>query len=273
MRMCSTNVSMDLDGSISSLPQNSKVSNSTHDPIAGRRRFYKRVDVAESKQNTGFYNILLDGRVLKSPAFATFEMPNKEIAAVVAAEWDAQNDRLGIQPTSMAFMKLAATAVDQIMPDSEFTKQHCVSFLPTDTVLYFTTADDRILLRKQTKHFEPLIKWMNNHFNIDLNVSYGGFRKLEHSVDTVKKVRAAVDAMNPFELACLQCVTMECKSIIIALALLHGRISYEEAILVSRLEEELQCEVWGVVEGGHDIDRLHNKIRISSACLMYELMQ
>jgi len=200
-------------------------------------------------------------------------MPNKDIASIIAGEWDAQDNCLGIQPTSMAFMKLAATAVDQITPDREYTQQHCVSFLPTDTVLYFTDQEDRILLRKQEKHFKPLISWMNSEFNIDLNVSYGGMRKLEHSADTVSKVRAAVGALNPFELACLQCVTMECKSIIIALALLHRKISYKEAILVSRLEEELQCEVWGVVEGGHDIDRLHNKIRISSACLMYELMQ
>jgi ATP synthase mitochondrial F1 complex assembly factor 2 len=269
--MSSTNSSA--GGSISSLPQNTKVANSTHDPIAGRRRFYKHVGVAESKENAGLYNVLLDGRVLKSPAMAPFEMPNREIATIIAGEWDAQTDRLGIQPTSMAFMKLAATAVDQIVPDSEFTKQHCVSFLPTDTVLYFTDEEDRILLRKQQKHFTPLIKWMNSEFGIDLNVSYGGMRKLVHSSETVERVRAAVDKLSPFELACLQCVTMECKSIIIALALLNRKVTLSEAIVVSRLEEELQCEVWGVVEGGHDIDRLHNKIRISSACLMYELLQ
>jgi ATP synthase F1 complex assembly factor 2 len=65
---------------------------------------------------------------------------------------------------------------------------------------------------------------------------------------------------------------MECKSLIIALALLNKKIDYDTAFVISRLEEEFQCEIWGVVEGGHDLDRLHNKIRISSAVLFHDLL-
>ncbi len=32
----------------------------------------------------------------------------------------------------------------------------------------------------------------------------------------------------------------------------------------SRLEEEFQLEIWGVVEGGHDMDRLNNSVNLSS---------
>ena len=35
--------------------------------------------------------------------------------------------------------------------------------------------------------------------------------------------------------------------------------------MASRLEEEFQVEIWGVVEGGHDMDRLNNAVRLSSA--------
>lgn len=35
-------------------------------------------------------------------------------------------------------------------------------------------------------------------------------------------------------------------------------------IAASRLEEEFQVEIWGVVEGGHDMDRLNNAVRLSS---------
>lgn len=37
-----------------------------------------------------------------------------------------------------------------------------------------------------------------------------------------------------------------------------------ELIEASRLEEEFQLEIWGVVEGGHDMDRLNNAVRLSS---------
>lgn len=35
-------------------------------------------------------------------------------------------------------------------------------------------------------------------------------------------------------------------------------------VAASRIEEEFQVEIWGVVEGGHDMDRLNNSVRLSS---------
>jgi hypothetical protein len=35
-------------------------------------------------------------------------------------------------------------------------------------------------------------------------------------------------------------------------------------IHIFRLEEEFQLEVWGVVEGGHDMDRLNNSVNLSA---------
>lgn len=58
-----------------------------------------------------------------------------------------------------------------------------------------------------------------------------------------------------------------------ALGLLNGKLSMEELIECSRLEEEFQAEIWGVVEGGHDLDRLHNKIRISSALVVHNCIK
>ena len=52
----------------------------------------------------------------------------------------------------------------------------------------------------------------------------------------------------------------------------YRKLSFNDVIVMSRLEEEFQCEIWGIVEGGHDLDRLHNKIRISSAYLFHQLL-
>ena len=52
----------------------------------------------------------------------------------------------------------------------------------------------------------------------------------------------------------------------------YRKLSCNDVIVMSRLEEEFQCEIWGIVEGGHDLDRLHNKIRISSAYLFHQLL-
>lgn len=46
------------------------------------------------------------------------------------------------------------------------------------------------------------------------------------------------------------------------LAVLYGKMSVEDACTASRLEEESNVENWGLVEGGHDIDRANNRVMV-----------
>ena len=208
-----------------STPTNNNMTNINHERMSGLKRFYKHVDVAEAVNKPGYYNVLLDNKVLKSPARGDFELPNRNIATIIAAEWDAQiNKNTGIQPTSMPFMILASTAVDQIIPDSAFVKQTCLSYLPTDTSLFLNDESDRILLSKQKAAFVPLVAWFNSEFKVDIKFSHNSIQKINHSEDTLLKIRQLLDSMDPFTLACTQCLTMECKSLIIALGLLYRYI-------------------------------------------------
>lgn len=49
-------------------------------------------------------------------------------------------------------------------------------------------------------------------------------------------------------------------------------VSLDQVRRASRLEEEFQLEIWGVVEGGHDMDRLNNAVNLSSAGLLMQLL-
>ena len=46
-----------------------------------------------------------------------------------------------------------------------------------------------------------------------------------------------------------------------ALMLLTG---IDDAVAAARLEEEYQIAQWGMVEGGHDVDRAHINVQIAS---------
>ena len=58
---------------------------------------------------------------------------------------------------------------------------------------------------------------------------------------------------------------MECKSLVMALAAIGQHITLDQLKVASRLEEEFQVEIWGVVEGGHDMDRLNNQVNLATA--------
>jgi hypothetical protein len=54
------------------------------------RRFYKKAHVKPAEDGSGWYVVLLDNRVLKTPAKKPLKVPNAALAHAVAAEWEWQ---------------------------------------------------------------------------------------------------------------------------------------------------------------------------------------
>jgi ATP synthase F1 complex assembly factor 2 len=61
--------------------------------------------------------------------------------------------------------------------------------------------------------------------------------------------------------------------LITALALFKRRITAKEAMDISRVEEEFQIGRWGLVEGGHDLDRVNCTVSLSSASFFLWMSQ
>eukprot|EP01041_Mallomonas_annulata_P005803 gene5803-11709_t len=235
-----------------------------HQRIAGRKRFYKHVTVKPVNELHQMYQIFLDGKLLRTPARNPLQLPTIELAMAIALEWDSQNSDSGIEPSTMRLMILASTAIDQVAVDPETAKRLCLSYLPTDTVLFSAPAEERALLKSQRVHFQPLLKWLRKRFGIELytaDILKGG---IDHPVESRQRVQLLLDDLDPFSLTCLQSWTMDCKSLIMALALLAGETTVGQARIAARLEEEAQLEVWGLVEGGHDMDRLNLAVGLAA---------
>ena len=248
----------------------------THQSYAGRSRFYKLVGVEKASDPEG-WRVTLDNRPLKTPARLPLHLPTAELAYAIAAEWDAQTDKKrGIQPATMPLMTLASTAIDQVRVDPTPVKTTVLSYLPTDSTIFFTSSEDRILLKKQKEHYQPVLRWLKRTFDVEVKTGQSTFvGKIQHDEKDVAKMRALVDKIAsecPYTLTCLQCATMECKSIILALAYLCEAVSLDQVRAASRLEEECQIEWWGAVEGGHDMDRLNNAVSLSSVGVFMGLL-
>lgn len=118
---------------------------------------------------------------------------------------------------------------------------------------------------------------------------------LPHPPVLIEKVQNYLKTLNAWELTCLQTCTMEAKSLLVALSILKsvgtatstssssskdnnkkskpqtcfdGKI--KDFIIASRVEEEFQIENWGLVEGGHDYDRLNCSVQITAATFMLQ---
>lgn len=54
---------------------------------------------------------------------------------------------------------------------------------------------------------------------------------------------------------------------------MQSHVTAKEGIQLARLEENMQLEEWGYVEGGHDIDDADIKSHIFSASVFTRLLQ
>jgi len=250
-----------------------------------------------------FYTVTLDGNELKSPRRHELYFPTMELACGVAVEWERQGgDKMvvedesvdddntnynpkTIEPSTMPLMTLCSTAVDQIgvTPETEETfggrakvEENVMKYLFNDTTCYFAddTEDDRLLLAKQKDSFNNLHAFAEKELNGKVDVVHGfDLRKIKHGEELVQNACLFVAGLSGWELAALQSVTMEAKSFLVGLGVIKGFLSGEEAIKLSRIEEEFQLETWGLVEGGQDIDRLNCGVQIYASCVYLDMLR
>ncbi|CAK4089579.1 unnamed protein product [Aphanomyces euteiches] len=234
--------------------------------IAGRSRFYKVVGI--EPEGEGFC-VTLDGKRVRTPARSLLQLPTKSLAAAVAMEWDAQRET--IQPSTMPMMALASTALDHW--DFDFIHQELMKYLQTDTICFpVESQHQEKLAARQEKKWAPLRKWFETEFGGELDVNHGSISKLQHDAQAVEKVGEFLQSIDHFELMAFRLIVRECKSMVVALALMKRHITAKEAIELGRLEEEFQIERWGLVEGGHDLDRANCSVSVHSASFFLWLL-
>ena len=202
------------------------------------KRIYKKV---EARAVDGGWGVALDGRALRTPARNALIVPTEALASAIAQEWDAQV--ADIVPATMPLMRLAATAIDRTRLQRALVIKDTANYAATDLVCY--RADDPpALTARQQAAWQPLIDWATARYDAVLTVTTGIIPTPQFPT-TLTAFSAVVAAQNDFRLTALHALTGACGSLVIALALLEGRIDAEAAFAASQLDETFQIEAWG----------------------------
>lgn len=202
------------------------------------RRFYKEVSVATVE---GGHVIRLDGKDLRSPAKHPLLLPTRALADAIAAEWQAQTEK--IQPATMPLMQLAATAVDRVMPARETIIADVAGYAGTDLVCY-RAEEPPALVQRQAHHWDPLIDWLRRRYDVSLVVT-AGIVAVSQPPATLAVLTRRVAAFPDFALAAFASLVGATGSLVIALALADGEITPEQAAHAAQLDELFQTERWG----------------------------
>jgi ATP synthase mitochondrial F1 complex assembly factor 2 len=259
---------------------------------------------APSLTNISWYGVTLDGRTLSTPMGQKLAVPSQALAYMIAAEWDAQTTR--IQPTNMPLMTLACTVLDQAAYHPQVYQQEALKFLPTDTTCFWADpTEDRVLHRRQEQAWTGIHDYCHERLGAKPIIALGSMEGiwlsrqqrgndskqssgLPHPNELLETARTWTESLDAWQLVALNSINSQSKSFLVGFSILDARkgkelsggsssssstpispyfVDLNKAVEASRVEEEFQISSWGLVEGGHDYDRVNCSIQLFSANL------
>lgn len=202
------------------------------------RRFWKQAAVVDTD---GACGIALDGRPVKAPSKRDLRLRTRPLAEAVAAEWDAQGDYL--LPHTMPLTQLANTAFDRVAVHREQIVAEMLRHVDSDLLCYFADSPESLVARQRAT-FEPLLAWAHERFGVAWATGSGIMPFTQDAAVHDALIRAMA-ALDDERLTALQVTAPLCASVLLAFALVEGRVSAAQAFEAAFLEEAHQAEAWG----------------------------
>jgi chaperone required for assembly of F1-ATPase len=202
------------------------------------KRFYKDVTIAEQ---AGGWQVLLDGRGIKTVGGAPQLVPTRALAEALAAEWATQEEE--VDPYSLPLRDQTDFAIDHVLRDPGETITKLLGYAETDTLCYRADPEDA-LFKRQQEVWEPLVTAMEQREGFGLYRISGIIHRAQPKA-SIEQLREHLACRDSFTLAGLYTMTSLAASLCIGLAALEDGADPEHLWHVANLEEEWQVELWG----------------------------
>lgn len=208
------------------------------------KRFYKDVAVGEFTPDSGAptrWQLLLDGRAVKTPAKTTVAVASAPLAKALAEEWRAQGEH--IDPATMPITKIVNSGLDGVAGRENEVAADIIAFAGSDLVCY--RAEGPVdLVALQADRWDPILHWAREALGARF-VLAEGVMPVEQPVEAMDAIAKAVNPFGALELAALHVLTTISGSAVIALAHAHGVLTVGEAWDAAHVDEDFQVSQWG----------------------------
>ena len=202
------------------------------------KRFWKTATVVEA--DNGF-TVELDGRGVRTPAKAPLLVPTRAMAEAIAAEWDAQIKE--VDPRTMPVTKGANAAIDKVRVQRAEVIDLLAEYGDSDLLCY-RAAGPQALIARQAENWDPQLDWAAEALGARLFVGEGVMHVPQTS-RALGLLRDELAALDDFALAAAHDLVSISGSLVLAIAVMRGALSVEEAWRLSRIDEHWQIEQWG----------------------------
>lgn len=202
------------------------------------KRFWK---AAEAGREEGGWAVRLDGKPLKTPMRKLLLAPTEALARAIAGEWTSAGEQ--VDPRSMPLTGLANAAIDRARADRPAFAAALAKYAEADLTCY-RAERPRELVERQAHSWDALLGWARRRFDVDFRV-ISGIVHVDQPQATVDRLSHAIVVLDEFRLAGLSPLVTIGGSLIVALAVLEGELSPEDAWEAVSIDDRWQLEQWG----------------------------
>jgi len=187
------------------------------------------------------YRVLLDGKPMRTPAKAVFAVPSRALAEAIAAEWEAQGER--IDPASMPLTRIANSAIDGVSGHEVQVRADMAKYAASDLVCYRADGPAE-LAQRQAEVWDGVVAWADEVLGARLRIGTG-IMPVAQSETALERIAEALAGFDAFALAALHVITTLTGSTVLALAHARGRLTAEVAWAAAHVDEDFQISQWG----------------------------
>lgn len=202
------------------------------------KRFYSEVSTIAVD---GGWQVALDGRGVKTQGGAPQIAPTQALVRALAAEWEAQGERL--DPRALPLRDMTDYAIDMVAPDPGTVIDKIIAYGETDTLLYRADPDEP-LFAHQHAVWEPITAAFEAEHKVVLTRVSGILHRAQDEA-VLAALRERLTVFNPHALAGIEAMASLAASLITALSAVRADNDALELWRAACLEEEWQAEKWG----------------------------
>ena len=133
-------------------------------------------------------------------------------------------------------------SIPEIAKEKELIIDKLIKFSLTDMLLFWGSSEE--LFKQQKKVWLPILSWAKDN----LDTQYQTTQTLnvpEQDTEAGRKLKLFLESLSDKELTAFYFAALNMRSVLLAAALVKGRITAQQAFEASLLEELWQAKKWG----------------------------
>lgn len=202
-------------------------------------RFYRE---ATWERREGGFQLLLDGRPARTRLGRPLMAETGAAAALLAAEWAAQGER--IDPATMPVTRMIHASIDHVAGAMEAVRADVVQYAGSDVVCYRAGEPDK-LVALQARHWDPVLRHVEGRYGGRFMLAEG-IRFVDQPAEALAGVAGALEAItSPAALSAIHVLTTLAGSALIALAVTDGAMTPEAGFDAGEVDADYEASVWG----------------------------